>query len=100
MDDAGVEALRDAIRHMHGCDSRWLESIPVHETHEGRTAWQGEVQRFALVGHPKATECFAWSHTTEGTRRRFHAVLRLPPVDTAAKAVQTSALAGAMLGRN
>jgi hypothetical protein len=93
MDDAGVEALRDAIRHMHGCESRWVESIPVRETHAGHLVWSGEVQLFALVGHPKATECFAWSHATEGVKRRFHAVLALPPVDSASMAVKTSILA-------
>ena len=100
MDDAGLEALRDAIKHLHGCDSRWIESIGVHESHEGRTVWEGEVQRFALVGHLKAKECFAWSHATEGTRRQFHAVLRLPPVDTASQAVQTAVMVAVRKGQN
>jgi hypothetical protein len=94
MDDAGVEALRDAIRHLHGCEATWIESIPVREEHEGRVIWDGEVQRFTLTGHPKATEAYAWSHVTTGTRRAFHAVLRLAPVDTARQAVQTAILAG------
>jgi hypothetical protein len=93
MDPAGLPALIEAIRHMHGATATWLESIPVREEHGGRVVWDGEVQRFALKGHPKAAECFAWSHATEGTKRRFHAVLRLPPVDSAAKAVQTAILA-------
>lgn len=39
MDPAGIPALRDAIKHLHGLDATWLESVPVHEKHEGRTVW-------------------------------------------------------------
>ena len=35
---------------------------------------EGEVQVFA-VEHPKATRAYAWSHASEGGKRRFHAVL-------------------------
>lgn len=93
MDPAGLPALQDAIRHMHGCESRWVESVPVHEKHEGKTVWDGEVQVFDLVGHPKAKRAYAWSHATEGTKRRFHAVLGLPPVDGPVMAVRTAVLA-------
>jgi hypothetical protein len=100
MDDAGLPALIEAIRHMHSAEAQWIESIPVREEHEGHVVWDGEVQRFALTGHPKAKECFAWSHATEGTRRRFHAVLRLPPVDSATMAMRTAALSEAVQGRS
>jgi hypothetical protein len=90
MDPAGTEALQQAIRHMHGCDSVWIESVPIHETHEGKTVWQGEVQIFELVDNPKAKRAYAWSHATEGTRRRFVAVLGVPPVIDAKTAVQAS----------
>jgi len=75
VDAAGLPALVEAIRHLHGCEARWVESVPVHETHEGRTVWDGEVQVFDLVGHPKAQRAYAWSHATTGTKRRFVAVL-------------------------
>jgi len=79
VDPAALRALVEAIRHMHGCEARWVESVSVHETlPDGRTVWDGEVQVFDLVGHPKATRAYAWSHATEGTKRRFHAVLGLP----------------------
>ena len=47
-DDAGLPALIEAIRHLHGLQATWLESVPVKETHEGQTVWQGEVQVFAV----------------------------------------------------
>jgi len=93
MDDAGIPALQDAIRHMHGCESRWIESVPVHEKHEGKTVWEGEVQVFDLVGHPKAKRAYAWSYATEGTKRKFVAVLGLQPVTDAKSAVQASIVA-------
>lgn len=89
MDPAGLPALLDAIRHLHGLDATWLESVPVRETHNGAVVWEGEVQVFA-VQHPKASRVYAWSHATEGERRRFHAVLGAPPVDDARAAVQVA----------
>jgi hypothetical protein len=93
VDPAGLPALLDAIRHMHGVEARWVESVPVREEHDGKTVWDGEVQVFDLVGHPKAARAYAWSHATDGNRRRFHAVLGLPPVDGPIMAVRTAVLA-------
>jgi hypothetical protein len=90
-DAAGLSALLDAIRHLHGLEATWLESVPVHEQHEGATVWQGEVQVFA-VEHLKATRVYAWSHESEGGKRRFHAVLGAKPVDGAVMAVRTAIL--------
>jgi hypothetical protein len=88
MDDAGIPALQDAIRHLHGCESTWVESVPVREEHEGATIWDGEVQVFDLVGHPTSPRAYAWSYPTTGTKRRFVVVLHVPGVDTPQKAVQ------------
>ena len=90
MDDAGEPALREAIKHMHGCDSRWVESVPIHETFRGETVWEGEVQVYELIGHPKAQRAYAWSHVTTGTKRQFYAVLGVPPVDSPMNAVRAS----------
>lgn len=62
----------------------------VHERFNGKTVWQGEVEVFDLHGHPKAKRAYAWSHidgpNDEG--ERFVAVLEIPPVDSAKRAVQ------------
>jgi hypothetical protein len=78
---------------LEGAQSRHVETVPVHEKHKGQTVWQGEVEVFELVGHPKAKRAYAWSHATEGTRRRFHVVLHSPPVDRPVMAVRTAVLA-------
>ena len=90
MDPAGIPALQDAIRNLHGLESTWLHSVPVVEKHEGQTVWDGEVQVFAVTGHPKATRAYAWSHEGHPGKRRFHVVLGLPPVDSAAMAVRAA----------
>jgi hypothetical protein len=95
MDDAGLQALREEIKYMYGCDSTWVESVAVREEQGGRVLWDGEVQRFTLLGHPRAKECFAWSHTSEGKPRRHHVVLREPPVDGPEAAVRTALRADA-----
>jgi hypothetical protein len=89
------EALRKAIRDLHGADSTWLESVPVHETFQGQTVWDGTVEVFELVGHPKAKRAYAWSYATEGTKRRFYAVLELGPVTDAATAVRAAIVSDA-----
>ena len=78
---------------MHGCESRWVESVPVTETFNGEIVWQGEVQVFELVGHKAAARAYAWSHATEGARRKFYAVLHAGPVTSAITAVRASILA-------
>ena len=71
MTEASKEALEGAIRNLHGCDSTWIESVPVKETFHGQIVWESTVQVFELHRHPTATRCYAWSHATEGEKRRF-----------------------------
>jgi hypothetical protein len=96
-DPAGLPALVDAIRHMHGVEATHLRTEHVHErTPDGKeTVWEGDVEVFELVGHPQATRAYAWSEATTGTKRRFFAVLHVGEIDTPAKAVQASILADA-----
>lgn len=77
---------------MHGVDSKWVESLPVTETFQGK-AGPGEVQVFFLLGHPKATRAYAWSHETNDGQRRFVAVLEMGPVKDAVTAVRAASAA-------
>lgn len=89
MDDAGIPALVDAIRHLHACEAQHIDTVPICELHpDGRVVWEGDVEVFTLTGHATASRCYAWSHVTTGTRRQFYAVLHTGPVDSPAKAVQ------------
>ena len=80
------------VNHLHGCDSKHVESIPVEEVFEGKTIWQGIVEVFALRGHPKANRAYAWSHLDgkKDDRERFVTVLELPPVTSASDAVKVA----------
>jgi hypothetical protein len=62
----------------------------VHEVFQAKTVWQGDVEVFDLRGHPKAKRAYAWSHVDgpNDERERFVAVLEIPPVDSANRAVQ------------
>ncbi len=89
-----IVALQDAIRHLHGCDSVWIEDVPVKEVFNVQTVWEGVVSVFDLTGHTSATRAYAWSHgLADSAKRRFVAVLHHPPVDTPAKAVQAAIVA-------
>jgi hypothetical protein len=99
-DPAGIPALIDAIRHLHGAEATWVESVPVREVFNGKVMWEGEVQVFSLTGCSLATRAYAWSHATTGTKRQFYAVLHAPPLDSPANAVRASIAADAREKRN
>jgi hypothetical protein len=82
-------ALRSLAPFAHGCKSKWLESVPVKETFQGQTVWEGVAEVFELIGHPTAKRCYAWSHLVdESGKRNFVAVLDKGPVDSPEKAVK------------
>ena len=94
-DPADRESLLRAVEGLHGCSASFSEEIPVTETHGGKTVWEGVVHAFELSGHPRASTCYAWSSPIEGSeKRRIYAVLKLPPVDSAAAAVRASIVQG------
>ncbi len=75
------------IQHLHGSDSKHIESVPVHEVFQGQTAWRGDVEVFDLLTHPKAKRCYAWTH---GEPEEFMTILELPPVDSPQSAVKVA----------
>ncbi len=49
-----IQDLQDVIRKLHGVESKHIESVTVKETFQGKTVWEGVVEVFELIGHPKA----------------------------------------------
>jgi hypothetical protein len=84
-----ITELQVAIRAMHGCESRHVESVPVREVFRGETAWQGTVEVFDLIGHAKAKRAYAWSYQ-DGDETKSTAVLEIPPVDSPESAVKVA----------
>lgn len=88
------DELRSAVESMHHCKARLAQSVPVRERHGNKTAWEGVVHVFDLTGHPKATRAYAWSSPIEGSdKRRFFAVLHVPPVTSPVEAVRAAIVA-------
>jgi hypothetical protein len=89
-----IEELRDVIRKLHGVESNHIESVPVKETFQGKTVWEGIVEVFDLHGHPKATRAYAWAHETDNPQKpvRHVTVLHLHPIKSAQDAVRAAIL--------
>ena len=88
-DDPGE--LRRAVERMHGCSAQFVEAVPVIESFQGKPVWEGAVHIFDLSGHPKATRAYAWSSPLKGSsKRRFFAVLGIPPVNSPLDAVRAA----------
>jgi hypothetical protein len=76
---AQIERLALTIFQRHGCDATWIESLPFGK--------RPDMEVFALIGHPKAQLCFAWSR---GEPEQFIIVLKIPPVVDAESAFEAA----------
>jgi hypothetical protein len=87
-----IEELQEVIRKLHGSESTHVETVPIKETHEGQTVWEGEVEVFDLHDHPQTSRVYAWAHDTGDADhpRRHVTVLHIPPATSPRKAVQVS----------
>ena len=87
-----LEELRDVIWRLHGADPEHVESVPVKETFQGKTVWEGIVEVFNLVGHATANKVYAWSHDTDDPDkpRRHVTVLHAHPIASARDAVRAA----------
>ena len=87
-----IEELQHAIHRLHGVHSTHVKSVPVTETFNGQTIWDGIVEVFELHGHPKATHAYAWTHETDDPDqpRRSVTVLKIPPAVSPETAVRVA----------
>ena len=87
-----IEELRDVIQKLHSVEAKHIESVPIKEMHQGKTVWNGVVEVFELIGHPKATRLYAWAHDTDDPQhpRRHVTVLHLHPIQSARDAVRAA----------
>jgi len=88
MNEAPIQAFREAIRATHGADAQLAQRVRVREEFEGETVWEGEVLVFDLEGHPTAAKCYAWEVDGEVT-----AVLHEGPVTGPREAVRAAIMA-------
>lgn len=89
-----LDELKQAVESQHGGSASLIQSVPIKETFEGKTVWEGVVHVFDLTGHPKAKRAYAWSSPIEGSdKRRFFAVLHVPPIMSPQDAVRAAIVA-------
>jgi len=88
----GITELRNVIREMHGAEATHRESVPVKETFQGETVWEGTVEVFQLHRHPTATHVYAWSHDTDDPQnpKRHVTVLHMEPITSPQLAVRAA----------
>ena len=94
MIETDIDELRIAVERMHGGSATLTQTVPVRETFDGKTVWEGLVHVFDLTGHPTAPRAYAWSSPIEGSsKRRFVAVLHTERINSPLEAVRTAIVA-------
>lgn len=87
-----IDELRAAIRSIHDVEATHIKSVPVTETFNGKTLWDGTVEIFKLYDHPEAEHVYAWSHETDdpANPKRHVTVLHVGPITSPQRAVQAA----------
>jgi hypothetical protein len=87
-----IKELRDVIRRLHGAEAKHVQSVAVKETFKDEVVWNGVVEVFDILGHPKANRVYAWAHNVSQPKRfrRQIAVLHIPPVVSPETAVRAA----------
>jgi hypothetical protein len=91
MSDVLNNPLKQAVESEHGGTATYVRSVPVHESRQGRTVWNGAVQVFDLANSPtEATRAYAWSYGLEDGTRRLLTVLHGGSITGPREAVRTT----------
>lgn len=100
MKNNDIEDISRAVERLHNCKVSYINDVAVIEKFGDKTVWEGIVHVFKIEGNPKADKCYAWSSAIEGsTKRRYYAVLHVPPIDSAVKAVRASIVQDKKVGK-
>jgi hypothetical protein len=84
--------LRNAIKRLHGCEAVGMGTTPVREVFRGEVVWDGKVEVFDLIGHPKAKRCYAWGYPNDKEPEKLDVVtvLEISPVVSPESAVRAA----------
>lgn len=93
MSEVAIPELKKAVESQHGGTATFVQSVPIHEEHNGETVWDGTVAVFDLADHPTATRAYAWSYEREDGKRRFFAVLHVGVITGPREAVRAAIVA-------
>jgi hypothetical protein len=95
-----LEQVRLAVEQLHNCSARHYMTVAVHQSSIGETVGTGQVEVFTLLGHPRATRCYAWWHRDgdSDVRERFATELEIAPIESAETAVRAQKVLDARNG--
>ena len=99
MPEVSHSELKLAVESQHGGTATYVQSVPIHEEHNGQAVWDGMVAVFDLAGHQKATRAYAWSYERPDGKRGFFAVLHMPPIASPRDAVRAAIVAERRAGK-
>ena len=85
-----IPVLQEAVERLHKCQAVHSKTVAVHESFQGQTIWEGEVEVFTVKGHARATRCFAWVLKKNGSPPCCVALLDTWPVTSPGAAVKTA----------
>jgi hypothetical protein len=89
-----LSQLKESVEKQHGGTATHVQSVPVKETFNSQTVWEGVVEVFDLDNHPRATRAYAWSSPVEGSdKQRFFAILHLGGIRSPQDAVKAAIVA-------
>lgn len=85
-----IAFLEKAIHELHGYAATHLETVRITERFQGQTVWDGEVEVFHVLEHPKTDKLYAWGYSESDDKPDMKAVtvLAIPPITSPRKAVQ------------
>jgi hypothetical protein len=87
MNEDSLDQLKTIIESQHGGTATLVQLVPVRETFERQTVWEGIVHVFDLADNPETTRAYAWSSVQSNGERRYFTMLRVPPIVSAGDAV-------------
>jgi len=70
-----IDELQDVIKRLYGSEATHVESVPIKETFQGKTVWEGVVEVFDLKGNTKTTRAYAWAYETDNPKKPRHVVV-------------------------
>jgi hypothetical protein len=82
-----IERLQKAFNQAFDVETTYRDSVPVIETFNEETVWEGVVDVFDVKAHAHAERAYGWVYN-EGGEIEYATVLGVGPVDSPLKAVR------------
>lgn len=95
-----IARLQNAVRQLHHCESKYVESVTVSGNvlfFPKSTVEESEIAVFELFDNAQAKRAYAWSDRT-GDKTRCVVVLEIPPVTSPRTALEAAIAARIIKG--